>query len=78
MKTMEVYINPGRDQWPEILERPQMDLTGVRAAVSEILERVKSEGDRALTELTLEFDGVRISRYLNRKSAGLPRKCRMT
>ncbi len=61
MKTMEVYINPGRDQWPEILERPQMDLTGVRAAVSEILERVKSEGDRALTELTLEFDGVRIS-----------------
>ncbi|MFC2115705.1 histidinol dehydrogenase [Bacteroidota bacterium] len=58
---MEVYINPSKDQWPEIISRPEKDLSGIRTAVMSILEKVKSEGDRALLDLTLEFDGVSVT-----------------
>ncbi len=57
---MEVFINPGRERWPEILERPPIDYSGLRAGVTEILEQVKKDGDKALINLTRKFDGIEV------------------
>jgi histidinol dehydrogenase len=59
MEVMEVFMNPARDSWPGILERPEAGLEGIRSAVTAILDRVRSGGDRALIDLTEEFDGIR-------------------
>jgi histidinol dehydrogenase len=57
---MEVYINPSKDLWPQILARPEIDYTGLRGSVMELIDRVKKDGDRSLIELTEKFDGVKI------------------
>jgi histidinol dehydrogenase len=57
---METYINPSRDIWPEILARPEVDYSGLMSKVAGLLEKVKSEGDPALIELTRKFDGIEI------------------
>lgn len=44
----------------ERLERRRQALDDGRASVTEILARVKEQGDRALRQLTERFDGVRI------------------
>lgn len=56
---MEVFINPPKDSWKKILERPDADNSGLHSEVSVILERVRGEGDRALEDLTLKFSGIR-------------------
>ncbi len=54
---MEIFINPSKETWPQIVERPSMDTAAVMERVRPILLQVKEEGDAALKELTLKFDG---------------------
>lgn len=53
---MDIYINPSKDQWPDILARPEADFTGLRDTVLAIMDKVRKQGDRALKEYTLAFD----------------------
>ncbi len=57
---MEVYINPSKERWPEIISRPKTDYSGLRKVVGSLLEKVRTGGDRALMDITLEFDRVSI------------------
>ncbi len=57
---MKVYTNPSKDRWPEILARPGTGNAGLRTRVMALLEQVRSGGDQALRDLTLEFDRVKI------------------
>ena len=57
---METHLNPSRDRWPEVLARPANDSSGLRTDVAQMLQRVKAGGDRALVEMTREFDGIGI------------------
>lgn len=57
---MRVYRNPPKETWPELSQRPQLELEFLESAVRNILNRVKKSGDNALRELTLQFDKVRI------------------
>jgi histidinol dehydrogenase len=57
---MKKYINPERDSWKELCERPQLELDYLDSAVKNILNRVKKSGDNALRELTKQFDKVEI------------------
>jgi histidinol dehydrogenase len=54
---MEIFINPSKETWPQIVERPSMDTVAVMERVKPILLQVKEKGDAALKELTLKFDG---------------------
>jgi histidinol dehydrogenase len=54
---MKLYINPSKEIWPQIIERPSMDTVAVMEKVKPILLQVKQNGDTALKELTLKFDG---------------------
>ena len=49
---MKIYLNPLRENWKALAERPQLDLEFLDSAVRNILERVKKSGDLALVELT--------------------------
>ncbi len=58
---MEVYENPSRESWPEILARPAADYAGLRTQVQKILKEVKLGGDKSLLNLTFKYDGIKIS-----------------
>ena len=54
---MQVVINPGRERWKALLQRPYVDNTNVLNAVQMILNAVKQHGDEAVFSLTKKFDG---------------------
>lgn len=60
---MKVFVNPPKVTWPELSQRPGLELEFLESAVRNLLNRVKSSGDNALKELTLQFDKVRIENF---------------
>jgi histidinol dehydrogenase len=59
---MKVFSNPTRPDWPEICERPQLELAFLESSVRNVMNRVKNSGDNALREITLQFDKVDVDR----------------
>ena len=57
---MRIYIEPEKDLWAKLCERPQLQLDFLESSVLNVLARVKASGDAALRELTLQFDKVDI------------------
>jgi histidinol dehydrogenase len=55
---MQVIINPEKNEWKQILQRPYADNSAVLQSVQEILAEVKKSGDKAVRELTQRFTGV--------------------
>jgi histidinol dehydrogenase len=53
---MNVYNNPAKEKWKELIQRPQLELGFLESSVRNILNRVKKSGDHAIRELTLQFD----------------------
>jgi histidinol dehydrogenase len=58
---MRLEINPPKNKWAELCERPQMELEYLDSSVKNILARVKKSGDEALRELTKQFDQVNLN-----------------
>ena len=58
---MNVYKNPAKDSWKELVQRPQLELGFLESSVRNILNRVKKSGDQAIRDLTLQFDKVSLS-----------------
>lgn len=54
---MQIFYNPERKDWDQLLQRPYQDNSSVLAAVQNILNQVKGGGDKALKELSKKFDG---------------------
>ena len=57
---MNLFSNPSRDEWTKICERPQLELGFLESSVRNIMNRVKNSGDKALREITLQFDKVEL------------------
>jgi histidinol dehydrogenase len=57
---MKTFINPDRENWSALVQRPQFDLELLEDSVKQILARVKKSGDQALRELTAKFDSVKL------------------
>lgn len=57
---MKIYNNPNSQTWSSILARPMMDTQNLNDTVSEILQKVKNEGDAALQFFNKKFDQVEI------------------
>jgi len=57
---MKVINNPAKETWNELCQRPQMNLEFLEGSVKNILARVKTSGDEALRELTLQFDKIKL------------------
>lgn len=55
---MRTLLNPGRDQWDELVRRKAVNFEGIRPRVQAILDAVETDGDLALRRLMQEIDGV--------------------
>jgi histidinol dehydrogenase len=59
---MKIYNNPDKKDWAEIIQRPQIELNFLESSVRNILKRVRNSGDRAIRDLTLQFDKVDVQK----------------
>jgi histidinol dehydrogenase len=57
---MNVFIDPPKQDWTAICERPQLELGFLESSVRNIMNRVKNSGDKALLEVTQQFDKVQL------------------
>jgi histidinol dehydrogenase len=61
---MQIINNPKRDEWKSLLSRPEKNLAELHSVVSEVLQKVKSGGDKAVIEYEEKFDKVRLDSIL--------------
>ena len=61
---MEVLINPAKDKWPAITQRPHIEHESLYVVVEQILKNVKQNGDTAVRKYNLQFDGVQAEQLL--------------
>ncbi len=57
---MKIYKYPARQVWAEIISRPVLKRADLFQQVTNILGKVKSEGDEGVRHYTLQYDGVDI------------------
>ena len=57
---MQIYINPEKNKWPQLLQRSVFDTKKLESAVGAILDDVKLNGDAAIKKYALQFDGVEL------------------
>ncbi len=55
---MQIIKYPTRDSWSSLLSRPVFDSSKLFATVSQVLEDVRANGDKAVKKYTQQFDGV--------------------
>lgn len=55
---LNCYVNPSREQWPELCRRAEQDNSTIAERVASIVGRVADGGDATLVELAAEIDGV--------------------
>ena len=58
---MILISNPDKSQWQEILKRPVMNTENLFDTVRGIIDRVKSDGDRAVLEMEAKFDKAELT-----------------
>jgi histidinol dehydrogenase len=54
----KLFINPPKEKWTEIIQRPVFDSKPLEKTVSNILNDVKKHGDTAVKKYALQFDKV--------------------
>ena len=60
---MKQYINPNSKDWGGLLERPTANYKDLEPLVEQVFLDVKSKGDQALIDYTLEFDKQKLSSF---------------
>jgi histidinol dehydrogenase len=61
---MKIYIDPGKEIWLQILQRPVFDYRQFEANLSAILDDVKLNGDAAIKKYTAQFDGAVLNDFV--------------
>jgi histidinol dehydrogenase len=57
---MQVIKYPKREDWSELLARPQIDVDELEEIVSQIFKEIKADGDAALRKYTWFYDRIRV------------------
>ncbi|MBR2457614.1 MAG: histidinol dehydrogenase [Bacteroidaceae bacterium] len=58
---MKIIRYPQPSEWAELLKRPVMNMETLRGTVSEVLDRIKAEGDKAVLDYEERFDKVKLN-----------------
>jgi histidinol dehydrogenase len=58
---MQIFINPSRSEWQQLLQRPVFDIASLEKKVTSILEDVKLNGNAAVKKYAAQFDGVELA-----------------
>ena len=61
---MKVILNPKKETWSKILERPTKTVDDIEASVSRIFKEVQETGDDAVNKYTKQFDQVQLASNL--------------
>ncbi len=56
----KLFINPSKEQWNEIIQRPLLDSKPLEATVAAVLNDVKLNGDEAVKKYAAQFDKVQL------------------
>lgn len=54
---MQKYINPPKQDWEGLLQRPPVDVSGLFDSVATVLDDIAREGDTAIVRYSEKFDG---------------------
>lgn len=65
---METIINPKRETWPKLLQRPTQSVEDIENTVTQIFKDVEQHGDAAISKYTSIFDGVVLKNNLVTKT----------
>ena len=57
-KSMQIFINPSREKWNKIIERPTVSEGELKNIVADILADVRRHGDAAIKKYCLQFGKV--------------------
>lgn len=60
---MKRYLNPDKNEWPEILKRPLFNASDLAETVQSILNDIQSSGGHAIRKYTEKFDGIFIRKF---------------
>ncbi len=60
---MKTWFNPDPSRWPEILKRPLLDISELTSHVGSMLNTIRLNGEEALREFTLRYDGVTVDQW---------------
>lgn len=55
---MEIYNNPKKESWTDLIKRPELNQQELDGIVTSIIQKVKDKGDIALKEYAFQFDKV--------------------
>ncbi|WP_418513093.1 histidinol dehydrogenase [Corallibacter sp.] len=58
---MKTLINPKRENWSDILQRPTQTVENIENTVNQIFIDVKRNSDKAISKYTALFDGVKLT-----------------
>ncbi len=58
---MKMILNPPRDRWQQIIQRPQFRQDNLEETVTEVFNAVKEKGNQALIDYTLLFDNKKMN-----------------
>jgi histidinol dehydrogenase len=59
---MQLYYNPSREEWEQLIGRPTADSSHILPKVKEVLDQVRAKGDHAVRAYTEKFDGAQVTR----------------
>jgi histidinol dehydrogenase len=60
---MQLHINPAKESWKALLQRPVFDASALQEKVKGVLADVQANGDAALRKYTTQFDGVTLDAF---------------
>jgi histidinol dehydrogenase len=60
---MELVKYPPQSEWKQLLQRPVFDSAQLETSVLKVLEAVKTNGDKAVQQYTVQFDGVALENF---------------
>jgi histidinol dehydrogenase len=60
-EAMKVFLNPDKNDWPDLAKRPEIAAADLETVVKEIFDTVKKIGDEALLQFTEKFDKVKLN-----------------
>jgi histidinol dehydrogenase len=63
MVMKEIFIEPQKSSWENIMARPVLDYAALKNIVLPILQDVKQNGDEALKKYSEKFDGVKLQNF---------------
>ncbi|MCA0959635.1 histidinol dehydrogenase [Muricauda ruestringensis] len=61
---MKKYINPDKDTWPKLLQRPTQTVSDIEETVNDIFKAVQTGGDGVIKKYTAQFDKVELDSVL--------------